>query len=82
MLSGTDTLAGSAIHLMEGLRRAVSFGIPLEAAVYAATEAPARSIRMESEIGVLALGRKADLVLMDEKLNVKAVFIDGVRVGA
>ena len=27
-LTGTDTLAGSSIHLMDGLRRAVSFGVP------------------------------------------------------
>ena len=82
VLSGTDTLAGSTIHLMEGLRRAVFFGLPLETAVYASTEAPAKAIRMESEIGVLAAGRKADLVLLDGKLNVKAVYMDGMKVGA
>ncbi|MBQ8935199.1 MAG: N-acetylglucosamine-6-phosphate deacetylase, partial [Oscillospiraceae bacterium] len=35
-LTGINTLAGSSIHLMDGLRRSVSFGIPLEAAIYAA----------------------------------------------
>ncbi|MBR5339212.1 MAG: N-acetylglucosamine-6-phosphate deacetylase [Lachnospiraceae bacterium] len=82
VLNGTETLAGSTIHLMEGLRRAVSYGMPLEAAVYAATEAPAKAIRMENEIGVLSPGRKADFVLLDEKLNVKAVYIEGKRAGA
>ena len=78
-LTGTDTLAGSSIHLMDGLRRSVSFGVPLEAAVYAATEAPAKTIR-RSDIGRLAVGCCADLVLLDSQLNLKAVFIDGQRI--
>lgn len=76
-LTGTDTLAGSSIHLIDGLRRSVSFGIPLEAAIYAATTAPAKAIRMDDRIGDLAAGKCADLVILDEKLNVKAVYIDG-----
>ncbi|MCD7753435.1 MAG: N-acetylglucosamine-6-phosphate deacetylase [Clostridiales bacterium] len=79
-LSGSDTLAGSSIHLMDGLRRAVSFGVPLEAAVTAATLTPAKVIRQEDELGTLAPGRRADLVLLDRAMNLKAVYIDGRRV--
>ena len=76
-LTGTTTLAGSSIHLMEGLRRAVSFGVPLEAAVLAATLTPARVIRQDHRIGSLAPGHAADFVLLDKDLQVKAVYIDG-----
>ncbi len=69
------TIAGSSISLMEGLRRAVRFGIPLEDAVYAATAAPATAVGLEA--GTIAPGRRADLVLLDGDLNIKAVFIDG-----
>lgn len=69
------TLAGSSISLMEGLRRAVSFGIPLEDAVYAATAAPALAARLRA--GNLEPGAPADLVVLDRELNIKAVFIDG-----
>ncbi|MCD7927817.1 MAG: N-acetylglucosamine-6-phosphate deacetylase, partial [Oscillospiraceae bacterium] len=79
-LSGTDTLAGSSIHLMDGLRRAVSFGVPLEAAVTAATLTPARVIRREGEIGSIAPGLWADLVVLDKTLQVKAVYIGGTPV--
>lgn len=79
-LTGTDTLAGSSIHLMDGLRRAVSFGVPLEAAVTAATLAPAKAIKMEASIGSLAPGKCADFVLLDRELNLKAVYIDGKQV--
>lgn len=79
-LTGTDTLAGSSIHLMEGLRRAVSFGIRLEDAVYAATAAPARAIRMDDQIGSLEKGKCADLVLLDSDLRVRAVYVDGKKI--
>ena len=77
-LTGTDTLAGSSIHLMDGLRRAVSFGIPLECAVLAATLAPARVIGMEGRIGTLRSGAYADIVILDAELSVKAVYINGM----
>ena len=60
------TLAGSSIHLMDGLRNAVSFGVPLEQAVMAATSAPAKAIGMEREIGCIRTGARADLLILDE----------------
>lgn len=81
VLSGSDTLAGSSIHLMEGIRRCVKFGVPLEVAVYAATKAPARAIRMEQELGSLKVGRWADFVALDQDLKVKAVYINGRKIG-
>ncbi len=79
-LSGTDTLAGSCIHLMDALRRTVSFGIPLEDAVTAASAAPAKVIGREAEIGSLSPGTWADLVILDRSLAVLAVFINGKKV--
>ena len=76
-VSGTDTIAGSTIHLMEGMRRCVSFGIPLADAVYAAATRPAISLGMEEEIGSIKEGCYADMVLIDENLKVKSVFING-----
>jgi N-acetylglucosamine-6-phosphate deacetylase len=76
-LTGTDTIAGSCIHLMDGLRRSVSFGVPLEKAVLAATLTPAKIIGKDNEIGSLDVGKCADIVVLDSELNVKAVFIDG-----
>lgn len=71
------TIAGSGIHLMTGLRRAKEFGVPLEKAVTAATIQPARAIGMEQEIGVIASGAHADLVLLDTALNIHRVYIGG-----
>jgi len=79
-LTGTDTLAGSSIHLMEGLRRSVHFGIPLESAVYAATAAPAQVIGKFDRIGSIAPGKCADFVILNQELQVQQVFIDGKRI--
>lgn len=79
-LTGTNTLAGSSIHLMDGLRRAVSFGIPLEEAVTASTLIPAKVIGMANEIGSIDPGKYADFVLLNRDLSVRAVFIEGRQI--
>lgn len=77
-LTGTDTLAGSAISLLDGVRKAVEFGIPLADAAYAASTAPAKATGL-TEVGNIAVGKCADLIVLNEKLELQAVFIDGVR---
>lgn len=79
-LKGSDTIAGSSIHLLDAVQRAVSFGVPLEAAVTAATLAPARVIGKERELGSLAPGLCADFVLLNQDLEIRAVFIGGVQI--
>ena len=78
-LKGSDTLAGSSIHLLDGLRRAVAFGVPLEAAVTSATRTPAQVIGRD-DIGVLERGKCADFILLNQNLNIRAVFIDGTQI--
>lgn len=71
------TLAGSSIHLMDGILNAVKFGVPLEQAVRAATLTPAESIGMEDEIGCIQKGARADLLILDEELHLEKVIIGG-----
>ncbi len=75
-LTGTDTLAGSSISMLDGLRNAVAFGLPLADAVYAASTAPALATGL-SDIGSLEVGKCADLLLLTPELELKAVFVDG-----
>lgn len=76
-LTGTDTLAGSSISMIDALRNAVAFGLPLEDAVYAASTAPALATGL-SDIGSLEVGKCADFLVLDKDLKLKAVFVDGV----
>lgn len=77
-LSGTDTLAGSAISVLDAVRNVVRFGIPLVDAVYAATTGPALAAGLEGA-GVIRVGAPADLAILDQNLNLTAVFVDGTR---
>lgn len=71
------TLAGSVISMLDGLRLMVErVGVPLgEAALMAATN-PARLMGW-GDRGALAVGRRADLVVLDQSLELKAVYIGG-----
>ncbi|MDY3280835.1 N-acetylglucosamine-6-phosphate deacetylase [Dysosmobacter sp.] len=77
-LTGTDTLAGSSISLLDAVRNVVSFGLPLADAVYAASTAPALAVGL-TDVGTLQTGKKADLLVLDRDLALKAVFVDGRR---
>ena len=73
-----DTIAGSATCLYDCMRRAVcEMGVPLESAVRAATENPARSIGVDADYGSLAAGRYGNVVLADDDLNILAVVQKG-----
>ena len=72
-------IAGSAADLYQCMRRTVSFGIPREQAVWAATALPARVIGRESETGAIADGRAADFVICGGELEPEAVYLGGKR---
>lgn len=68
------TIAGSVTPLFECLKKAVSMGIPLEAAVASATINPCRSIGMDHLYGSISPGKKAHLLLLDKQtLNIKGI---------
>lgn len=71
------TIAGSATNLMDCLRNCVQFGIPLEKAVKAATQNPAKSIGIFDEMGSVEAGKKANLVILNHKLEIQRVVMNG-----
>ena len=68
------TIAGSVTNLHQEIKNLVSFGVPFEQAVKAATLLPARAIGLDGEIGSIAPGKRADLVMLDENLDIAAVY--------
>ena len=71
-------LAGSTLTLDRALRQMVSLGVGLQDVVRMATFNPASVLGVESRKGILAPGADADLVLLDEQLQVSAVMTRGV----
>ena len=78
-LKNSDTLAGSSTNLLQELKNLVAFGLPLETALTAMTAAPAKAVRLDN-VGSIAVGKCADLLLLDENLNLTATYIDGQQI--
>jgi N-acetylglucosamine-6-phosphate deacetylase len=71
-------LAGSTLTLDRALRNMVALGVPLASALRMVTANPARQIGLGARKGILAPGADADLVFLDEKLEVSGVMTRGV----
>ncbi len=73
-----DVIAGSVTNLFECMRNCVqNMGIPIEMAVQAATENPARSIGVEGDYGRIACGNYANLLLLDKNLQIQKIIQKG-----
>jgi len=80
-LASDGALAGSVTNLADCVRTVVKkMGISLEDAVACATINPAKSIGIDDMYGSIECGKKASVVLLDENLDLAAVFKDGVKI--
>ncbi len=76
------TLAGSVSSLMGCMRTVVKeMGIPLASAVKCAAVNPAKAIGIYDRYGSLDIGKEANIVLLDEDLNIVKIIYKG-RVAA
>lgn len=71
------TLCGSVGTVMTCVRNMVSVGVPVEEAVKMASLNPARDLRVDDRLGSIEVGKWATFVLVDNDLNVKAVYVKG-----
>ena len=71
-----DVLAGSTLTMIEAVRNLHGLGIPLADAVAAATAVPARVLG-QSSLGRLDVGLPADLVVLDDNVEIERVCVGG-----
>ncbi|WP_316837440.1 N-acetylglucosamine-6-phosphate deacetylase [Pedobacter nutrimenti] len=72
------TLSGSSITMLDAVRNCVKFcGIPLNHALDMASAYPAKLMGLEGSLGTIAPGKTADLLLLDDNLNLQKVFVGG-----
>mmetsp|Transcript_12190 Transcript_12190/g.18497 ORF Transcript_12190/g.18497 Transcript_12190/m.18497 type:complete len:173 (-) Transcript_12190:178-696(-) len=77
-IAGTDTLAGSVVSMDTCVRNFKQFtGCTSKQAICAATTHPARVLNYEEDLGSLCVGSRADLVLLDDDLNVIKTWVGG-----
>jgi N-acetylglucosamine-6-phosphate deacetylase len=70
------TYAGSVLTMDAAVRNLVTLGASELQALLAATRAPARLLAQPA-IGTLAPGAPADIVVIDDRLEVRATYVDG-----
>jgi len=70
-------LAGSTLTLDRALRNMVALGVPLASALRMVTANPARQVGLGGRKGILAPGADADLVFLDDKLEISGVMTRG-----
>jgi N-acetylglucosamine-6-phosphate deacetylase len=69
-------LAGSTVPMIDAVRNLIALGAPLEAALAAASAVPAR-IAGRPDLGTLEPGSVADVVVLDDRLEIVRVLVDG-----
>jgi N-acetylglucosamine-6-phosphate deacetylase len=72
------TLAGSILTMDRAVRELVALGASPAQAVHAATAAPARLLGRD-DLGVLRPGGRADVAVLDDRLEVVRTLVDGVE---
>ena len=76
-LVGTDTIACSASNMWLCLKNTISWNVPEEEAVRAATWNPACAIGAQDEVGSIAPGKVADFIITNADYSEKKVFLAG-----
>ena len=72
------TLAGSTLTMEEAVRTMVrDVGVPITDAVRMASLNGAKVLGVEHKKGILAVGKDADMVVMDDNFNVFATIYEG-----
>ncbi|MES1151648.1 MAG: amidohydrolase family protein, partial [Dongia sp.] len=80
LTANDGTLAGSNLDMASAVRNTVRhLGVPVEAALRMAALHPAQFLRLDHELGRIAPGYRADLVLLDANFGVKSTWISGRR---
>jgi N-acetylglucosamine-6-phosphate deacetylase len=70
------TLAGSALTMIQAVRNLHGLGAELEDALAAASTVPARIVG-RADLGRLGVGAAADIVVLDDRLEVRRVLVQG-----
>ena len=77
MVLEDGTIAGSASSMLYGIQNLIKDGIPLEDISRMASINPARTLKIDHETGSIAVGKAADLVVMNKDYDVLFTYVDG-----
>jgi N-acetylglucosamine-6-phosphate deacetylase len=75
--NAAGSIAGSVISMLDAVRLLHSLGVSYVDLVHLASSNPARLLSLDHECGSIELGKRADLVALDQNLNPKLTLIGG-----
>lgn len=81
-VDSSGAIAGGTATLLDVVRTAVAAGVPLQQAVMSATAIPAEVLGRSAHVGDLRPGMLADVVVVDQDLNLDSVLRWGKRLTA
>jgi N-acetylglucosamine-6-phosphate deacetylase len=76
-VDGTGAIAGGTATLLDVVRTAVAAGVPLQDAIRSATAVPAGVLGRSGNVGDLAAGMRADVLIVDAQLALVGVLRGG-----
>ena len=79
-LVGTETIACSASNMWDCLKNTISWNVPEEEAIRAATYNPAKALNAHDKIGSIEEGKYADFIITNSDYSEKRVFIGGKEI--
>lgn len=74
------TLACSVSNVFEECKNVISYGIPVEKAIAAATSHPAKALGLEDKIGAVKPGLLADLLVVTPQMELEKVYVEGKEI--
>ena len=73
-------IAGSCVSMLAGAKNLLKMGIPISDISVMASLNPAKALGASSLTGSIEVGKQADIIVCDSELNIKAVFVKGIRI--
>lgn len=72
------TIAASITNVFDEFKNLLAFGVDFKSALKSCTINPAKAIGLQHKIGSIAPNKDADIIFVDEQMNIKEVYINGI----
>ena len=74
----SGNIAGSTLDLQRAVYNMINYlQVPINEAVKMASLNPAKAINMDKNLGSIEIDKRADLILFDENIDIRKVFVGG-----
>lgn len=74
-----SSFAGSVASGDQLIRTMLRIGVPVCEAIKMMTLNPAKLLKISDITGSIQIGKRADIIIFDDKVNIKKVYVDGVE---